>query len=546
MCMRRTSVRLLILAVALTLTAWSGRAQDAPPKLVVLLVVDQFPSDYIDLYSRQWKHGLKRLLDTGAVFTKAAYPYGVTVTCPGHSSIGSGLVPAHHGMIANAWYDRGTSKAVACTEDPLAAPVTFGGAEGKEHHSPRRMTSQSFADQLRAQATQPPTIVSLSLKARSAIGMAGHAGPKTMVLWVEESGAFSTSTAYTSTPWPEIDEFVKANPPSRDLDKVWERLRPANTYRFDDDGVAETPPTGWTNVFPHPLATKPGVADSAYYVNWQRSPWSNDYLGEMAANLVGRLKLGQGEATDMLAVSFSALDMIGHPFGPRSHEVQDILARLDVTIGRLLDSLDQQVGRDRYVLGFSSDHGVMILPEQGPSLGFDAGRVSSNQIAAAVTKAILDSLKVEEGVRNLNYPNIYLSDAALAALKAMPAARKAITDAALFVPGVRRVYWADELRSIAPTRDATLQAMRKSFADDRNGDLMVVSKEYWQATTSGTTHGSPYAYDARVPVILMGAGIKPGKYGSAASPLDLAPTFARLTRVSLARTDGRVLTDALR
>ena len=553
---RPRAIRVLVLVAMIVTATWVARAQNpqagraggvrATPSLVVLLVVDQFPSEYIDLYSSRWTGGLRRLLRTGAMFTKAAYPYGLTVTCPGHSSIGSGLVPANHGMIGNTWYDRGLSKSVACTEDPMATPVTFGSAEGKEHHSPRRMLARSFADQLRDQAQQPPTIVSLSLKARSAIGMAGHAGPKTMVMWLEDGGAFATSSAYTTSPWPEINEFVTANPPARDLDQVWTLLRPLNTYRFVDDGVAEAPPTGWTSVFPHALARTAGTADAAYYANWQRSPWSDVYLGELAATLTGRLRLGQSAGTDMLAVSFSALDMAGHPFGPRSHEVQDILARLDLTIGRLLDSLDQQVGRDRYVVGFSSDHGVMVLPEQGPSMNLDTGRVSAAQLTAALTKAVEDSVKVPLAVRNASYPNVYLTDDALAAVKQNPAARKAITDAALFVPGVQRVYWADELAGTAPTRDAVLERMRKSFVADRNGDLMVVSREYWQASTSGTTHGSPYPYDARVPVILMGAGIKPGRYGSAATPLDLAPTFARLTGVSLERTDGRVLTDALR
>ncbi len=547
---------LVLITAALVTLSCSARAQrpsasvgapvpGAVPSLVVLVVVDQFPAEYIELYSSQWTGGLRRLLDSGAVFTKAAYPYGVTVTCPGHTSIGSGLVPAGHGLIGNAWYDRRESKSVACTEDATATPIAFGGAVGKEHHSPRRMLSRSFADQLRDQA-QEPAIVSLSLKARSAIGMAGHAGPKTMVMWLEDGGTFATSSAYAALPWPEVDEFIAANPPARDLNQVWTLSRPAGTYRFDDNGLAEAPPTGWTNLFPHPLARTPGVADSVYYANWQRSPWSDAYLGELAAHLVRRLRLGHNATTDMLAVSFSALDMVGHPFGPRSHEVQDILARLDLTIGTLLDSLDQQVGRDRYVVGFSSDHGVMVLSEQRSSLGLDAGRVSTAQLSAAVTKAVLDRVKVPQAVRNATFPHIYLTGDALAAITQNPDARKAITDAALLVPGILRVYWAEELASTAPTGDPLLEAMRKSFVADRSGDLVVVSREYWQVAISGTTHGSPHTYDARVPVILMGAGIKPGRYESEASPLDLAPTLARLTRVSLARADGRVLTDALR
>jgi predicted AlkP superfamily pyrophosphatase or phosphodiesterase len=545
--MHRTFIRVLTLAVALMLTTWTGRAQNAPPRLVVLLVVDQFPSEYIDLYSSQWQHGLKRLLDTGAVFTNAAYPYGVTVTCAGHASIGSGRTPSHHGMIGNAWYDRAESKSVQCTEDTGATAVAFGGAEGKEHHSPRRMLTRSFADELRAQAPQPPTIVSLSLKARSAIGMAGHAGPKTYVIWTEETGVFTTSTAYAPAPWPEFQEFMSAggNPPRGTANDVWSLMRPADTYRFVDDGLAEAAPTGWTKTFPHPLARTPGAIDAGYFINWQRSPESLDYLQRLAGTAVDRLRLGQTGATDMLAVSFSGVDIVGHPFGPRSFEVQDMLARLDVAIGRLLDDLDTKVGRDRYVVGFSSDHGVAMLPEQAAAAGRDAGRVPTAQVTAAVTKAVLDSVGIAQGVRNASYPNIYFTDAALAAINQRPEARKAVADAALQVPGVAKVYWPDQLASTSATNDPILTAMRKSYIADRNGDVMFVSKENWLSGATGTNHGTPYAYDQRVPVIFMGAGIKSGKYRSAASPLDLAPTFARLTRISL-EADGRVLTDALR
>ena len=278
-----------------------------PPRLVVLLVVDQCRADYLTTYGGRWTKGLRRLIDTGAVFRQAAYPYLGTETCPGHSTIGTGTFPSTHGMVANCLYDRESGTSIVCTDDPSATAVAFGGASGSEHHSPRWLLVPTFADELRAQSAHSPHIVSLSIKARAAIGMAGHGGD--VVMWVESGGVLASSSAYARVPDASADTFVKANAIAADYGKVWARLLPPSAYLFDDDGLAEQAPSGWTTIFPHALTRPGGGPDRTYYDTWDGTPFADEYLGRLAAAL--STNMGRGPGIDMLAISFSALDYAG-------------------------------------------------------------------------------------------------------------------------------------------------------------------------------------------------------------------------------------------
>ena len=246
----------------------------------------------------------------------------------------------------------------------------------------------------------------------------------------------------------------------------------------------------------------------------------------------------------LLGVSFSALDLIGHAFGPDSHEVQDALARLDRTIKTLLDHLDRQVGRGRYVLALTSDHGVAPIPEQVWAKGVDAGHLSAGAIRDAVERALADYLGGGPHVAAVLGTEIYLNQGVWAQVAAHPPAWQAVNAAVTAVPGVERMLHRGQLtRTI--DGDRLQRAAALSYFPGRSGDLVVIPRKHWVMTSDATSHGTPHDYDQRAPLVLFGAGIRPGRYSEHVSPADIAPTLAALSRLPLAGADGRTLARAL-
>jgi predicted AlkP superfamily pyrophosphatase or phosphodiesterase len=288
-----------------------------------------------------------------------------------------------------------------------------------------------------------------------------------------------------------------------------------------------------------------GKPDPHFWDEWEQTPLADAYLARMASAAAREFKLGQGSGTDFLGISFSTLDVVGHAFGPKSHEVQDVLAQLDVTLGKLLDDLDRTVGRDRYVVAVTGDHGVAPIPEQMAADGIEAGRISGAEIRRRVDAALAPALGAGPHVDALIYTDLYFKPGVWTYLLEHPATMTAVVDAIEGTPGVLRVLKGDDIAAVRLGVDQLAQTALFSYVPDRSGDLMIVPKPYYQNSTLGTTHGTGYRYDARVPVVLAGAGIKPGEHATPASPADIAPTLAYLTGITLPRPDGHVLQEAL-
>jgi predicted AlkP superfamily pyrophosphatase or phosphodiesterase len=527
------------------LAVWVGSpargvcAQGAtPPKLVVIVVVDQMRIDYLQWYASNYSAGLARLIRDGAWFTEAAYPYLNTVTCPGHSTIGTGSFPYRHGMILNNWFDPQTGKTPYCTDDPTVSEISYNHLPPVQGDSGKLLQVPAIGEQIMNRGGRS---VALSLKPRSAVTLTGHKA--TAVVWFDDRGGWTTSTAFTPGPVPFLQSFIDTNPLSADYDKVWERTLPVSAYQGQDAMKGEGKVVGWTSTFPHPLAVTGGKIDADYYARWQRSPYADEYLGRMAAASIDALKLGQGPTTDFLGVSFSAVDGVGHVYGPRSHEIQDLLVRLDRTIGQLLEHLDSTVGADNYVLGLSADHGVSEIPEQ-----IGGGRVASKAVTTALQNVLVPALGPGTHVLSSTYTNIYLDDAARTRLSKDKALRAAAFKALLSVEGIEFAFWGPDLAtgSARASTDRIRRAAALSQFPGRSGDIIIAPREKWLMSTAVTTHGSQYAYDQRVPVILFGASVKSGRYTAAATPADLMPTLAAVARVKIAKTDGRVLKEAIK
>jgi len=313
---------LTVLALAFgSLSVTPSLHAQGTPRLVVMLIVDQMRADYLQTFARHWQGGFRTLLNEGLVFDNARYPYLNTLTCAGHSTLGTGALPHTHGMVANTWWDRTSRRLVGCTNDPDATDISYGrpapiGNSGKPILVP------TLADELRAQKPGA-RVVSLSLKARSAIGLAGHGGDA--VVWFDdESGSFATSRAFASAPVPAVKAFIDAHPYEQENGSSWTLSAPADSYVMRDAGVGERPPAPWSGLFPHRLAGRNG-ADAQFFQLWQASPRSDAYLEGLAESLIDGLALGQRDATDFLGIGFSALDEVGHSFGPQSREIEDVL-----------------------------------------------------------------------------------------------------------------------------------------------------------------------------------------------------------------------------
>jgi predicted AlkP superfamily pyrophosphatase or phosphodiesterase len=523
-----------------------------PPRLAVILVVDQMRADYVDRFQNDWSGGLKRMVTRGAWFNRAAYPYLSTVTCAGHATIGTGAFPARHGIIHNGWYDRNTRALVTCTQDGSVTGVPYGAATGGDD-SAAALGIPTFPEEMRRQ--KHARVVSLSLKARSAIMLAGHSGDA--VTWLSNSlNGWETSTAFSVAPLPGVQAFIASNPITADYGRTWERMLPPARYPEVDEGLREAPAPGWTPSFPHVLRgdtnERQAQPPHAFFQEWEDSPFADAYLGRMAASLVESMQLGQRDVTDVLAVSFSSPDLVGHTFGPRSQEVHDMYLHLDRTIGLLLDRLDALVGAGQYVVALSADHGVTDIPEQLRARGQDAGRIDMTALEAAVEKAAQGALGPGNYVARAYYNDVYFEPGVFQRLKDTTGALAAVMKAAAMQPGIGRVFDATELAAAstsastsAATKDPLLRAAALSYFADRSGDLMLAPKPGWMVSGSGTTHGGANPDDQRVPILFFGKGIKPGRYSGPASPADIAPTLADLCGIVLSRAQGKVLRVAL-
>jgi arylsulfatase A-like enzyme len=539
----------MVSACAMLALAGLARAAAAAPaahrpKLVVLLAVDQMRADYIDLYGARWKYGLRRLLDQGAVFTNARFPYLSTVTCPGHTTLGTGAYPHRHGMVLNAWWDRAQQRMTECTADPASPLVRYGDSTGTNGDSANNSLLPTLADEMKTQLPPGSRVVSFSFKARSAIGLAGHKAD--LVTWWEEGG-WVTAEAFAPQPSPIVVKLLKASPVDRALGASWQKVLPPASYRYDDDAPEELATGPWTRTLPKPLQALPGQRSGgrppSRYGLWERSPLPDEELGRLAVGALAELKLGRGKSVDFLAVSFSALDTVGHAYGPLSHEVQDALARLDRVVGELLGALDKRVGRGNYVVGLSADHGVAVFPEKLRAEGKDAGRLSMGEVKTRLNAALVTELGPGQHVANVSYTDVYLAPGVLDKLRGRPGAVERALQAVRAVNGVAAAFCTDQLRDVARISDPMQRAAALSHYPARSGDFILVPRPNWVTVGTGTTHGTHHDYDQHVPVVVYGAAIRPGRYARAVSPADLTPTLGRLIGVRMPQAEGTPLTE---
>ncbi|MDQ3009499.1 MAG: alkaline phosphatase family protein [Acidobacteriota bacterium] len=518
-------------------------------RLVVGIAIDQFRYDYLTRFEDQFgEGGFKRLLAGGAVFTNANYIHTPTFTACGHATFMSGATPAMNGIIANEWYDRETGKVVTSVSDNKTK--LLGGNPGASGSSPHRLIGSTLGDEMKRTTiglSAGAKVIGISHKDRSAILPAGKR-PDGAYWFSLDNGNFISSDYY----FPDLPEWVKRFNREQHCNNYfgakWERLLPAAAYNrsLPDDVAGENSPFG--NVFPHVITGGKEKLEKEFYEDFGTTPFANDYLLDFAKATIENERLGADEVTDLLTISFSANDLVGHKFGPFSQEVQDITLRTDRTIAALLKFLDQKVGAGQWVAALTADHGVAPIPEQTQKLGY-GGRVSSKQITDAIEMALDKQFGEEKWLLSFTYGNAYLDEAVVARRKiTVEEAERVASQAVMKISGVAECFTHTQLLSGRLPANAIAQSVAHGFFASRNGNLIVIPRPFYLlASTDATTHGSPYSYDTHVPVILYGAGITAGSYAHAISPADIAPTLAALLKIEPpSNYVGRILTEAIK
>ena len=519
------------------------------PRLAVLVVFDQMRGDYLTRWDSLFgEGGFHRLETEGTWFQNCHLPYAQTETAPGHASLATGCAPMTHAIIGNTWYERAAHDEVYCVYSNRYELVPLIRGKVKEEVGewpgawPGRLKADTLADALKKATQGKGRVVSLSLKDRGAIFLAGRQTPADACYWFFPSrGMFVTSTYYRPNGRPHswVTKFNDNAPAAGWFGKDWVKLRPLldyAKYSGPDDVPAED--LGWDQGRTFPHAMKGGLDEpgKSYYEAVGNSPYGNELLLELAKRAIDAEGLGRNQVPDLLCLSFSSNDGIGHSWGPDSQEVLDVTLRSDLIVKELLTYLDAKVGRGRYVLALTADHGVCPLPSVAQSQGKDAGHVSTKLLGqpaeAFLNQRFLGGQAKGRWLEGQSNLWLYLDDKMVRA-QGLEQAKVAEALATWFSqqPGICKAYTRTQLTRGPLQEDPIAERVRCSFHPERSGDVAVVLKPYYllgETLERGTTHGSPHPYDTHVPLLLYGPGIRPGvRSQEAVTSLSVTATLAR-------------------
>ena len=501
---------LCLLAAACLLTAAPRK-----PKLVLVIAIDQFRYDYLTRYRGEFHAGFDRLLTKGAVFTNARYRHFPPLTALGHSVILSGAMPSVSGIAGNEWYDRDEGQHVTSVSDSHTQLVGGNGGPGA---SPHRLLVSTIGDELKMADGGKSRVVGISLKDRAAILLVGHMADG--AYWFDNvSGNFVSSTYY----FRELPGWVK------DFDDS----RPAEKYR----GVA------WLDhKLPGNLKELYGTSDESPL---ESSPFGNELVELLAERAVTAEQLGRRDFTDVLAISFTSNDKVGHDYGPDSVEARAVTLGADQLIEKLFQTVDRQVGLENVLVVLTGDHGAAPSPEVNAMRKMPGGRISAATLTQVAQAALEKKYGAGEWVAGTWDVSVYLNQLLMASKKLDPAAvEHAAAQALMAMPHVARVYTREEIAHGELLQDDIGRLITNGFNVRRGADIEVVLDPYWIISDKAASHTSPYGYDVHVPVIIMGPDIRAGRYDQSIAVNDVAPTLATILGVETpSGSAGRVLSE---
>lgn len=530
---RKFHVLLLAVLVAFVLPLHAQH-----PKLIVVVVVDQMRADYLERFAPYETGGLHFFNARGANFVNANYQHMPTETCVGHSVVLSGRNPAHTGIVANEWYDRETGKMVYCVADD-DSPIV--GENGRAV-SPKNFIGENFSDWLQS-AYPGARVVSISLKDRAAITMGGH-HPQAALWFSHETGNFVTSRYYGNQLPDWAQEFNGKHVVDSYVGKQWIPLLGNDSPAYHTNQVA--------GGFPHAMPKQTGrQLNEAVY----GSPFGDELLEALAEYAVKANRLGENQhnAPDLLAISFSSNDAVGHTYGPDSPEIADEQIRLDRTLGHFMDFIGTRLGAENVLWALSADHGAEPAPEAESQLrGNKAQRLPFSEALKSIESQLSAIFRITGKMHwfaGQTDAMLYFDRAELARHNiSLAAASKALSTRVKNVPGIDGLYDVNHLDSVTGWIGPLL---RNSVFPGRSGDVYYLTSQWtlFSSQGTGTSHGDPWQYDTHVPFVVAGWHIKAQRIPENIHVADLAPTLADLTGVRWPQSevvDGKSRKDLLK
>lgn len=500
------------------------------PKLVVGVVVDQMRYDYlVRFYDKYGEDGFKKLLAGGFSFTNCNYDYVPTYTACGHASIYTGTGPANHGIVSNDWYDRYTKKPVYCVSDSTVKPLGTTSVSGKM--SPRNLYTSTIGDEIKLASNFRSRVIGVALKDRGSILPAGNSADA--AYWHDPYSNNMISSTYYFTELPKwVDKFNDRKVADSLLSKPWTTLLPIEKYT--ESSPDNTPYEGLfegekTPTFPHNL---PQIKDSSNELI-REVPMGNTLTTMFAKEILKNEKLGKGNETDMLAISYTSTDYVGHMFGINAIELEDTYLRLDREIAELLKYLDESIGKDNYTLFLSADHAAANNPVFSIDHDLKGDVMNMKPITDSLKNYLNNIYGTADYILNTNAQNIYLNRELIE--KKNINLREIQERCARFVirfEGVATAITASDLMT-GVERSGIYNLIQNGFNPKRSSDVMIQLQSGWisWSTRTGTSHGSAYRYDTHVPLIFYGKNIPQGKSHEQVSIMDIAPTICTLLNV---------------
>lgn len=505
------------------------------PKLVVGVVIDQMRYDYLEKFYNDFddEGAFKLLLEKGSNFSNCTINYIPTVTGVGHSAIYTGTTPYYNGIIANDWKDKNSDKIINCCLSVKKNHVNLGlGIDSTR--SPERLMSTTIGDQLKLSNYGKSKVYSVSLKDRGALLPAGKSADG--AFWYNDSNGKFISSFYYFNKLPNWVKSYNDNEPTKKyLNKEWTLLKPQNVYANlpEDNSPYETDVfnEGRTS-FPHSLKN---VELEEKYKKLAHTPFGNQLLVDFTRELLKNVNLGQDEYTDLLAISFSSTDKIGHDYAPHSYEVKDTYLRLDLQLKELINLLDRKVGENNYTLFLTSDHGAMENISLLHDMNFDTGVLEKTDYMVRLNNYLQFKYKTDKIIKTRFSRNIYLNNTVIDSMGLTKAdVEKAVKNFLINeVPEIQNVYTRTELDNQIAARE-NKNYLLNGFNPKRSGDILYSVKAnslIWEKKF-GAQHGSGHQYDNHIPLIFYGKGIPSQKVNDEVYIVDIAATISDLLDIT--------------